>query len=139
MSANTKTFHGSCHCGAIRFEADIDLSAGTGQCNCTYCTKVRWWGTLVRPSAFRLVKGRREDMGDYSKSDYGHHRFCKTCGIQPFGDCNIPQIGGEFVSVNLHCLDDADLTGVTIQYQDGRNDTWATLGQSTYVSPFVRA
>jgi hypothetical protein len=134
-----KTYHGSCHCGKVRFEVQIDLSTGTGRCNCTFCTKTRYWGKVVKPEAFRLLSGE-ETLVDYTKStplnfsngekvpeNSGHHLFCKVCGVRPFGVGHIPEIGGDYVSINVACLDDIDFKeamAAPIQYFDGRTNNW---------------
>jgi hypothetical protein len=122
-----KTYVGGCHCGAVRYEADIDLSAGTLKCNCSICTKVRNWLVFVKPDEFRLRAGETE-LSDYQ---FGakriHHLFCKHCGVHSFGRADAPELGGKSYAVNVNCLADVnidELVSAPINYVDGRNDNW---------------
>lgn len=123
-----KTFHGSCHCGAVRYEADIDLAVGTVKCNCSICTKMRFWAAVVAPAAFRLLQGQ-DALREYrfhTRRD-GHY-FCGACGINVFSTGASPRTG-LFVAVTVASLDDlpvASLLAAPVRHIDGRNDNWST-------------
>jgi hypothetical protein len=122
-----KTYTGSCHCGAVRFEVEMDLAAGTGKCNCSICRKTRAWSTIVKPADFRLLAGET-DLSDYQfGGKSGHHLFCRHCGVRPFGKGYVEQIGGDFVSINLAALDNAsdeELASAPVRFANGRDNDW---------------
>lgn len=130
-----KTYQGSCHCGRIKFQADIDLSQGTGKCNCTSCWKKRWWSVQIKPEDFRPLQGAEELSAYKPGAERGHRGFCKHCGVIPYGWIDAAEWNdGEKVAINVAALDDldaAELATAPVKYMDGRHDNWWNTPKET--------
>jgi hypothetical protein len=127
-----KTYTGSCHCCAVRFEVTLDLSQGVNKCNCTICIKARAWFATVRPEQLKLISGAYAQttyqwsprVGEPSNLQY---QFCKTCGIRTFGRGEDPKDGSSFCFINIAALDDVEteeLASAPVRYIDGRHDRY---------------
>jgi hypothetical protein len=123
-----KTYTGRCHCGAVRFEADVDISIGTTKCNCSICAKSRLWTVQAGPTSVRILVGETV-LTDYRGANpVAHHFFCSDCGVRPFQRVDPPNMsGGVYFNVNLACLADVDideLMAAPVEYCDGLNNAW---------------
>ena len=134
-----KTYSGSCHCGAVRFEADIDLAAGTNRCNCSLCTKARAWFVIVKPDRFRLLAGA-DAQTEYHWTPPGqprpflHYRFCRTCGIRTAGHGGLDSADGGFYFVAVASLDNVDrdeLAAAPLRFADGRHGRFNQAPEDT--------
>jgi hypothetical protein len=117
------TCKGSCHCGAVRFEADLDLEQSTYRCNCTICRRTRFWAAVAREDGFRLLAGESELTRYVFNSRRNEHFFCRHCGVRPFGVGNDTPIG-KMYGVNVGCLDltDEQMSRLPVTRVDGLND-----------------
>jgi len=129
-----KTYTGSCHCGAVRYEADLDLGEGTLKCNCSICAKARSWLIAMSPDAFRLLAGEAELTEYQFGSKNIHHLFCKHCGVRPFAWGSDPNRGTKFYVANVGCLDNVDveeLVCAPVVYVDGKHDAFQSSPAET--------
>ena len=117
-----KTYRGSCHCGRVRFEVDLDLDH-VRCCDCSICRRRGALIHRVAPDRFRLLTPL-EDLTLYqwhtrTAADY----FCPTCGILPFRRPRhrtpeeIARDGPDLPvwGINVRCLEGVDLEAIAVK------------------------
>ncbi len=114
---STAHYTGSCQCGAVAFEVDLDISKPVA-CNCSRCRRLGSLLAFAAKSDFRLLKGEEATTEFLFNKHAIHHRFCSTCGIQSFAVGTRPD-GAEVVAVNVNCLDGVDPRALTPTVYDG--------------------
>jgi len=121
-----KTYRGSCHCRAVRFEIDADIDH-VRVCNCSICSRRGALIYRVPADALRLLTPLSGlsvyRWGSQTAADY----FCPVCGILPFRKPSrltqeertagiLPFDGW---AVNTRCLEDFDPSSVPARSIDG--------------------
>lgn len=117
--AEMQTYTGGCHCGAVRYEVEADLSSVI-ECNCSHCSKKGFLLSFTPASNFRLLSGQ-DALTEYrfNKKQIAH-LFCKTCGVQSFAAGAMPD-GSEVRAVNVRCLEGVEPASLKITAVDGRS------------------
>ena len=100
-------------------------------CNCTICRMTAFQHLIVPATRFRLLAGH-DVLSTYSfNTGTARHLFCSRCGIKSY---YIPRSHPDGFSVNVRCLDRANIIDVKVTPYDGLNwgkETLPALQQSS--------
>ena len=128
-----QNLQGGCHCGAVRYSAQVDLG-GAFRCNCSICSKTAATVAPCEPSAFELRSGHAELLEYRFGQGVLTRFFCSRCGIHCFARGRDPS-GAEFVGINVNTLEGIELSGLPVVYFDGRHDDFAPRSKAAPILP----
>jgi hypothetical protein len=96
----------------VAFEVDAPAGVTVSECNCSVCRMTGFLHLIVPRTRFRLLRGA-EALSEYRfNTRTAQHLFCRHCGVKSF---YVPRSNPDGYSVNLRCLDQSTLAGVTIE------------------------
>lgn len=108
---------GGCHCGAVRFEAELPAPPVPAlDCNCSICSRTGFLHVMVPHADFELLSGRDALSSYRFGTGAAEHLFCATCGVKSFYQ---PRSHPDCWSVNAHCFDQP--VELEIESFDGKN------------------
>jgi hypothetical protein len=136
-SLDPVTLNGSCHCGAVRFEADLPLGPSSARrCTCSICRMRGAVAVTSTSEGFRLVKGGDHLASYRFNTRTAEHHFCTVCGIYTHHKrrSNPDELG-----VNVACLEGVspfDFPEVIVY--DGQRHPADDREHRTYVAGVLR-
>lgn len=113
-----ETREGGCHCGRVRFRAQVDLDL-LSQCSCSVCTKKGILHLPIFPADFTLLSGKDALTVYTFETGVAQHPFCAHCGMHAF---YVPRSQPDKITVNARCLDGIDGPSLKpTRFFDGRH------------------
>ncbi|GGA90783.1 aldehyde-activating protein [Brucella endophytica] len=112
-------YHGSCHCGEVRYKVDIDLSQPI-VCNCSYCSRRGSILAFTPAENFEMEKGEKKLTEYRFNTKKIEHLFCEDCGVESFSRGTMPD-GTKMVAINLRCLEGVDVADLKPTPFNGRS------------------
>ena len=111
------TIHaGSCHCGAVTFRIDFEVTELT-TCDCSLCVKKNALMTKVPESALTILAGEDALTLYQWNTRRAKHYFCKRCGIYVF---HRKRSQPDHFGVNIFCLDGFDASTIPVRATEGK-------------------
>ena len=115
---------GSCHCGAVRFQVEAEITELT-TCDCSLCVKKNAVMAKVHEDALAVTAGE-EALSLYQwNTRRAKHYFCSQCGIYTF---HRKRSAPDHYGVNVFCLDDFDVASIPVRATEGASMTLAPGG-----------
>lgn len=111
--SEAQTYQGSCHCGNVRYETQLDLSKEVLACDCSMCGRMGYLLAFVPAGQFKLLAGEGKTTDYLFNKKAIHHLFCSTCGVRAYAQ---GEAGGQpMYAVNVRCIEGLDLKDVKIK------------------------
>jgi len=114
-----KMLSGSCHCGAVRFRVEFEITELT-TCDCSLCTVRNAVMAKVPERALTVTEGESMLTLYEWNTRRAKHYFCQRCGIYVF---HRKRAAPDHFGVNVFCLQNFDRASVPIRATDGANMT----------------
>lgn len=111
--------HGSCQCGAVQYDVDVDLE-NTVTCNCSRCQRLGLVLAFAPLDQFQLNRGDGQLTEYLFNKKEIRHLFCSICGVESFAYGRMPD-GTPMAAINVNCLDGVEPRKLDSHHYDGRS------------------